>query len=101
MVQHMISSTQNGRNTSVFISEEKKWKDKEKTQQYGFDHLRWYNDATLKCADVSKFKLPTTYKPAMKAYLAMLEKEKAIAKTICQLTEQDADEIVIRLYEQL
>jgi hypothetical protein len=37
----------------------------------------------------------------MKAYLAMLEKEKAIAKTICQLTEQDADEIVIRLYEQL
>jgi hypothetical protein len=45
----------------------------------------------LKCADVSKFKLPATYKPVMKAYLAIPKKEKAIAKTNCQLTEQDTD----------
>jgi hypothetical protein len=84
-----------------FISGEKKWKDKEKTKQYGYDHPRRYHDAILKCADVSKFKLPATYKPVMKDYLATLKKEKAIAKTNRQLTEQDADEISIGLYEQL
>ena len=36
-----------------FISGEKKWKDKEKTKQYGYDHPRRYHDAILKCADVS------------------------------------------------
>jgi hypothetical protein len=37
----------------------------------------------------------------MKAYLATLKKEKAVAKTNRQLTEQDAYEIGIRFYEQL
>jgi hypothetical protein len=58
-----------------FISGEKKWKDKKKTKQYEVDHPRRYHDAILKCADVSKFKLPATYKPVMKAYLATLKKE--------------------------
>ena len=44
----------------IFMSGAKKWKDEAKTIQYAYDTPRKYHDAILKCAGVSKYKLPTT-----------------------------------------
>lgn len=85
----------------LFISSEKKWKDKEKTKQYGYDHPRRYADAILKCASVSKYSLPQKYKSDMKGFLATLKLEKTKAKTNRQLSEQESDEIGIGLLEYI
>lgn len=69
----------------LFISSEKKWKDKAKKIQYGFDHPRRYHDAILKCAQSSRYNLPPNYAPEMKAYLDNMKKEKAKAKTNGQI----------------
>lgn len=85
----------------IFLSSAKKWKDKEKTIQYGFDHPRRYHDAILKCASLSKYNLSSTYKTTMKAYLENLKKEKAKAKSNQQVDEKEADPIGIQLVETM
>ena len=85
----------------LYISSEKKWKDKAKTVQYGYDHPRRYADAVLKCASVSRYYLTPQYKTDMKAFLATLKLEKTKAKTNRQLSEQESDEIGIGLLEYL
>jgi hypothetical protein len=42
----------------IFMSGGKKWKDEAKTIQYAYYTPRKYHDAILKCAGVSKCKLP-------------------------------------------
>ena len=83
------------------MSGAKKWKDEAKTIQYAYDTPRKYHDAILKCAGVSKYKLPPDYKPKMKSYLDNLKIEKNKAKGNRQLDENEADPIGIGLYEQL
>ena len=85
----------------IFMSGAKKWKDEAKTIQYAYDTPRKYHDAILKCAGVSKYKLPPDYKPKMKSYLDNLKIEKNKAKGKRQLDENEADPIGIGLYEQL
>lgn len=85
----------------IFLSGGKKWKNKEKTVQYSFDTPRKYHDAILKCSGVSKYKLPQTYRLAMKAFLDNLKIEKTKAKGKSQLDENEADPIGFGLYEQL
>ena len=60
----------------LFLSREKKWKDKVKTIQYRFDHPRRYHDAVLKCAGMSGYQLHPAYRTDMKAYLDNMKKEK-------------------------
>ena len=84
-----------------FISGEKKWKDKEKTVQYGYDHPRRYHDAILKCCEVSDYSLHPAYRPTMKAFLDNLKKEKATAKANAQLDEKDSDKIGFGLVEKI
>lgn len=85
----------------LFLSGEKKWKDKAKKIQYGFDHPRRYHDAILKCSGLSQYQLHPRYRTVMKAYLDNMKKEKAKAKGKNQVEEHDADPIGIGLYEQL
>ena len=85
----------------LFISNAKKWKDKENGIQYGFDHPRMYHDAVLKCSGKSNFSLHEDYRSHMKVYLDNLKKEKAKAKTDQQLDENGADPIGFQLYYQL
>ncbi|KAL3765640.1 hypothetical protein ACHAW5_000323 [Stephanodiscus triporus] len=85
----------------IFISGGKKWKDEARTVQYAFDTPRKYHDAILKCAGVSKYKLPLDYRPKMKSYLDNLKIEKNKAKSNRQLDESEADAIGIGLYEQI
>ena len=85
----------------AFLSGEKKWKDKAKTIQYGFDHPRRYHDAVLKCAGVSGYQLYPAYRTDMKAYLDNMKKEKTKAKGKRQLEENEANPIGFGLYEQL
>ena len=74
----------------IFLSGEKKSKNKEKTNQYSFDTPRKYH-TILKYSGVSKYKLLETYRPTMKAFLDNLKIEKNKAKSKCQLDENEAD----------
>ena len=85
----------------LYVSAEKKWKDKAKGIQYGFDHPRKYSDAVLKCAGVSSYGLHPKYRTSMKAFLDNLKKEKAKAKGKRQLDQQEADAIGFGLYEKI
>jgi len=84
-----------------FISSAKKWKDAAKTIQYAFDTPRKYHDAILKCASVTKYDLPLSYRPAMTSFLDNLKIEKNVAKGNCQLDEGEADPISIGLFTQI
>ena len=86
-----------------FLSSEKKWRNAEKTIQYGFDHPRRYHDACLKCASITEkeFGLHPKYRTEMKAFLDNLKREKVVAKSKKQLVESDADPIGINLMELL
>jgi hypothetical protein len=85
----------------LFLSGEKKWKNKEKTIQYNKDYIRGFHDAILKCAKYSSYDLPLSYYPAMKEYIDTMKKEKAKAKSNRQVEEKDADAIGMGLYELL
>jgi hypothetical protein len=63
-----------------FISSAKKWKDAAKTIQYAFDTPRKYHDAILKCASVTKYFLPLSYRPARTSFLDNLKIEKNVAE---------------------
>ena len=65
----------------ILLSGGKKWKNKEKTNQYSFDTPRKYHDAILKDSGVSKYKLPETYRPTMKAFLT-ISKSKRIKQRV-------------------
>ena len=84
-----------------FISGAKKWKDAARTTQYAFDTPRKYHDAILKCAGVTKYNLPSSYRMSMTAFLDNLKIEKNVAKGNCQLDEGEADPISIGLFHQI